>query len=78
MGINPAAIFKIKGAWEKFSANHPKFPLFLNAAAKSGIKEGYILELKVTSDTGETICTNVKLTEADMELIQTLKELGAR
>ncbi len=76
MGINPAAMFKIKGAWEKFAANHPKFPMFLNAAARSGIKEGYILELKITSDEGNTICTNVKLTESDMELIQTLKEIG--
>lgn len=76
MGINPAAMFKIKGAWEKFAANHSKFPLFLNAAARSGIKEGYILELKITSDEGNTICTNVKLTESDMELIQTLKEIG--
>lgn len=76
MGMNPAAMFKIKGAWEKFVANHPKFPLFLNAAARSGIKEGYILELKITSDEGDTICTNVKLTESDMELIQTLKEIG--
>ncbi len=76
MGINPAMLFKVKGAWERFAANHPKFPLFLNAAAKSGIKEGYILELKITSDQGDTICTNVKLTESDMELVQMLKEMG--
>ncbi|MGN0396292.1 MAG: hypothetical protein ACI4EF_13090 [Coprococcus sp.] len=76
MAINPVAIFKIKKAWEKFAENHPKFPMFLNAAAHSGIKEGYILELKITSDDGNTICTNVKLTESDMELIQTLKDIG--
>lgn len=74
--ISPTAILKMKSAWETFAANHPKFPMFLSAAAQSGIKEGYILELKITSDEGNTICTNVKLTESDMELIQTLKEIG--
>ena len=36
--MNPAAIFKIKSAWEKFAGNHPKFPMFLQAAAGRGIK----------------------------------------
>ena len=74
--MNPAAIFKIKGAWEKFAGNHPKFPMFLQAAAGSGIKEGYIIEVKIVTDEGKTMCTNVKLTESDMELFRTLKEVG--
>ena len=37
--VNPASIFKIKSAWEKFASNHPKFPMFLQAAMASGIKE---------------------------------------
>ena len=37
--VNPASIFKIKSAWEKFASNHPKFPMFLQAAMASGIKD---------------------------------------
>lgn len=77
MAINPAMFFKIKGAWERFVSNHPKFPMFLQAAMASGIREGYILELKITDTDGKTICTNVKLTESDMELIDMIKDMGA-
>lgn len=50
--------------------------MFLQAAAGSGIKEGYIIEVKIVTDEGKTMCTNVKLTESDMELFRTLKEVG--
>ncbi len=80
MAMNPAMLFKIKGAWEKFVQNHPKFPLFLRAASTSGIREGYIIEVKITDTDGKAICTNVKLTESDMELIGMIKDMssGAR
>ena len=52
MAMNPAMLFKIKSAWDKFVNNHPKFPMFLRAASATGIKEGYIIEVKIT-DTGE-------------------------
>ena len=35
--MNPAALFKIKGAWQKFSNNHPRLVPFLNAANAKGI-----------------------------------------
>ena len=80
MAVNPAIFFKIEGAWDKFVSNHPKFPLFLRAASASGIKEGYVIEVKITDNDNKTICTNVKLTESDMELMQMIKEIsnGAR
>lgn len=77
MGINPAMLFKIKGAWEKFAANHPKFPMFLKAASASGIREGYVIELKITDTDDKSICTNVKLTESDMELIDMIKNMAS-
>lgn len=76
MAMNPAMLFKIKGAWEKFVQNHPKFPLFLRAASTSGIREGYIIEVKITDTDGKAICTNVKLTESDMELIGMIKDMS--
>ena len=46
--INPMKLMKIKNAWSRFAANHPKFPLFLNAIVKKGIQEETIFEFKVT------------------------------
>lgn len=77
MAMNPTMLFKIKGAWEKFVQNHPKFPLFLRAASTSGIREGYIIEVKITDTDGKAICTNVKLTESDMELIGMIKDMSS-
>lgn len=77
MAMNPAMLFKIKGAWEKFVQNHPKFPLFLRAASTSGIREGYIIEVKIMDTDGKAICTNVKLTESDMELIGMIKDMSS-
>jgi len=70
MAFNPGMMFKIKGAWERFIQNH------LRAAAATGIKEGYIIEVKITDTEGKTICTNVKLTDSDMDLIDVIKDMS--
>ena len=46
--MNPMALMKMKGMFDKFKANHPKVPLFFNAAAKE-IGEGSIIEINVTT-----------------------------
>lgn len=73
---NMQAIFKIKGAWETFTGNHPKFPLFLNAAKQAGVPEGTILSITVTEPDGRVIDTNIKVTASDLELFETLKTLS--
>ncbi len=73
--LNPTLLFKIKGAWDTFSANHPKFPLFIKAVQQSGIKEDSIVEIAFVSPDGKRLETNVKLTASDMELIDILKNL---
>lgn len=73
--FNPASLFKIKGAWEKFVSNHPKFPLFIQAVSKGAVREGTIIEVHVKQPTGEDICTNVKITQSDLELFDELKTL---
>ena len=55
MAMNPAMLFKIKSAWDKFVNNHPKFPMFLRAASATGIKEGYIIEVKITDTEGKRV-----------------------
>ena len=47
--INPAMIFRLKNSWEKFTASHPKFPMFLQAAVNNNVlREGTILEINIT------------------------------
>ena len=71
--MNPASLFKIKGLWEKFPANHPKFPAFLQAASNGMMSEGTIIDITVTAPDGRHISTNVKLKEEDLELFRQLK-----
>lgn len=74
--MNPAKLFQIKNAWDRFAANHPKFPRFLQAAAQASIDEGTVIEIKITKANGDSIASNVKLTEEDMELFRELKEIS--
>ncbi len=67
-----SALMKIKTAWDKFTGNHPKFPGFLNAVRAQGIKEGAILEIRVTNPGEETLMGNIKVTAEDLELLNTL------
>ena len=73
--MNPAAIFKAKKSWETFCRNHPRFPAFLQAAQSTGLKEGTIIEVTITTPEGKTIASNVKLTASDMEAFEVLKGL---
>ncbi len=74
--MNPASLFKMKGLWDKFTANHPKFPKFMQAVQQKGIQEGTILALSVTTPSGEKIETNLRVTAEDMELFRELKQLS--
>ena len=72
--INPIKLMKMKNAWSRFAANHPKFPLFLNAIVKRGNQEGTIFEFKVTSPDGQELVTNMRLSADDIELWKELSE----
>ncbi|MCI6881365.1 MAG: hypothetical protein SO020_08520 [Lachnospiraceae bacterium] len=72
--MNPMALMKIMNAKNQFDANHPKFGAFLKAAFAGGIQEGTIIEMKVTKPDGETMTTNLKVKQSDLELLQQLQE----
>lgn len=73
--INPVKLMKIKGAWEIFVSNHPKFPAFLHAMKVTGIKEGSIIEIHITDPDGKKISTNIKVQQSDVELLNDLSEM---
>lgn len=72
--MNPMALMKIKGLMDKFQSNHPKVPMFFKAAAQN-INEGTIIEINVTTAEGKTLCTNMKVTREDLELVEQLKDM---
>ena len=71
-----AMIQKIKSGMDRFRANHPKFPLFLNAVSQNALMEGTVIEITVTTPEGRNYCTNVKLQADDMEFLNSLKSMG--
>jgi hypothetical protein len=73
--INPAKLLKFKSYWDKFTQNHPKFPLFINAIQSNGIEEGTIIEINVTTAEGKNLSTNLKITASDKEMFHELAEL---
>lgn len=74
--INPAMLFRLKGSWDKFTASHPKFPMFLNAAVNNNVlREGTVLEINITTPEGQDISTNLKIKPEDLELIEELKNM---
>lgn len=73
--MNPMALMKIKGLLDKFKTNHPKVPMFFAAAGKS-IGVDSIIEINVTTADGKTLCTNMKVTAEDVELVKQLGELS--
>ena len=74
-GMNPTQIFQMMGAWQKFTANHPKFPKFLKAVAAEGLKEDTLIEVNITTPEGKTYCSNLKITQSDLELFKQMKDM---
>ena len=74
--INPAKLLKLKGLWERFSANHPKLVPFFNAANTKGITVGSVIEIKVKYPDETEYTTNIKVSEEDLEMFEQLKELS--
>jgi hypothetical protein len=74
--INPTKLFKIKSALGVFTQNHPKFQKYLEAVRQNALQEGTVIEFNVTTADGQTLNSNIKLTQSDIELLQDLSELS--
>ena len=75
MNMNPMMLMQMKGMLDDFKRNHPKVPMFFNAAAQS-IGEGSIIEIAVTSPEGKKICTNMRVTADDLRLVEQMKNMS--
>lgn len=72
---NPGAIIQMMNLWNRFQKNHPKFPMFLKAVTRNGLREGSIIEIKVTTAEGEQFDSNLKINADDMEMIEQIKNM---
>ena len=68
------AMRQMREAWDTLKASHPKFPAFMKAA-QSTLREGTIIEFKITTPEGKTIESNLKLNASDMELMDTIRQM---
>ena len=73
--MNPMAIMQLAQRWSVFRSDHPKFVPFVNAAKDFVMKEGSILELKVTDPDGKIVTTNIRVTANDVETFRMLADL---
>ncbi|MDY2720785.1 MAG: hypothetical protein SOV46_08300 [Candidatus Faecousia sp.] len=73
--INPAKLLKLKGYWEQFSQRHPKFVRYLQVVAEGYIQADSVLDVTVKDASGRELHSNVRITQEDMELISSLKEM---
>ncbi|MDR1550546.1 MAG: hypothetical protein LBT06_18430 [Hungatella sp.] len=72
--MNLMNLMQLKESWAVFKDNHPKFPLFLKAALKGPLKEGSVVEIRITSPEGKDLTTNLKIKASDMELLERWKD----
>lgn len=73
--MNPLEMMKIRPLLEKFRMNHPKVPMFLQSAAGK-IQVGSVIELSIKTPDGDTIVTNIRVTQDDIELAEKLKGMA--
>lgn len=76
--MNPAMMMKLMNAKNTFTQNHPKFEAFIKNVllGGNGIPAGTIIEITVTKPGEEAITTNLKVQQSDLDMIESLKELG--
>ncbi|MBP5362431.1 MAG: hypothetical protein J6Y71_05335 [Ruminococcus sp.] len=72
--MNPLAMMKLKPLFETFCQDHPKLLMFLGAVGGAVDKDS-IIEMTLTTSQGQTMKTNIKVNDNDIELFQELAKL---
>ena len=75
MAFNPMELMKLKERLELFGREHPRFAPFLSTVEKSALREGSVLEIRVTTPEGKEYVTNIRLTKDDVESVNLVKGL---
>ena len=75
MAMNPMEMMKLGERLRIFTSQHPKFPAVLKDVGDNGIREGTIIDVKVTTPEGREFVSNIKVTAEDLETVEILKNL---
>ena len=73
--MNPARLLQLKKDWERFTQRHPKLLRYLNVISRTHMKKGVIVEIAVREPDNPPLRANIQLTDEDIALLQTVKEL---
>lgn len=73
MGMNPQNMMQLFSTFNTFKNNHPKVVSFASHFINGGIPEGTIIEMTVTRPGEESVTANMKVTESDISLFESLK-----
>ena len=76
MSMYPAAMMKIMGAMNTFKNNHPKFMSFLSYVFAGGFPEGTVIEITVTKPGQDAVTSNMKVTQSDLDLFESMKDMA--
>ena len=72
--MNPFELMKIKPLFETFCQDHPKLIMFVGAVGGAVDKDS-VIEMTMTNSEGQTMKTNIKVNDNDLELFQELSKL---
>lgn len=72
--MNPKDIFKLRERLGIFQSQHPKVQCFFQDAAANALKEGSVVEMKITSPEGKEYVANIRLTREDIETIEMMQQ----
>ena len=76
--INPKKMIEMQNAGKQFIASHPKFLPFWKAVGHTALKEGTVVEFKVTTPEGKVLESNLKLSASDVSSIQKVLSYGQK
>lgn len=74
--MNPMFFMQAKQRLELFRQDHPKILPFLNTVKAQALKEGSVIEIKVTDPDGKELVSNLRVTKNDVETVQMLMSQG--
>ncbi len=72
--MNPFEMMKIKPLLETCHQDHPKLIMFAGAVGGAVDKDS-VIEMTMTNSEGQTMKTNIKVNDNDLELFQELSKL---
>lgn len=74
--MNPMFLMQAQQRLTLFQQEHPKMLPFLNTIREKALKEGSVVEIKVTDPDGKEYVSNIRVTANDIETVRMIKNSG--